>query len=1056
MKIGAFKVEGLLGSGGMAQVYRALHEPTGLPVALKVLRPEQHSHVTWQALRNEVQAVGRLDHPNVVRLFHHGVVPADSKDLPVGSTFLAMSLADDCWRTRPILDWATLRRLLFETLSGLAHAHGRGVAHLDIKPSNLLIAEGRTLLSDFGIAAIWENAGRVVGGSRAFRAPEQVGGRHADIGPRTDLYALGRTVLALVSGCNPDHEAPRWEPTFDVPGGLLAWVARLLRRTPEERFRTAASARLALSTLGPSVPVASVASSRAATDDSTVTELEIESTSPTELCAEPAARIDPSVPVSVDLPSPRTGPRVEAGIGLLGLRRPHIVGRATEQRVLWETLVAVATTGAPGVLLLRGPAGVGKTCLANWLGEKASELGCAQVMRVRYGMGHDEPLRRAARRALRCDDLPWPEMYRRVRAVARRSELPAPLDGLLTELIRPCGALVTRDAVGGFGALLQLDSRPTLLIVDDVQHAGRDLDTLAGISVHPGLLTVCTLRDDLPGSEEVAEALAAPSLCIGPLAAAATQSLLKELVDLDAEALTSLERHTAGNPMFAVALIAAWHRDGVLEPTPTGLRLTAASPDLPGDLWAAWTQRVEALCERSGSDFAEVLELAAALGIWVAHSELLALGLEFDAIRAARVVLLDEGLARPEADGWTFVHGMLLEGVRARCGPRWKRRHLACAEMLAARDVPHRRRIGHHFLKAGRWEPAAEALLFDAADALSADALRYGDLLCTEAGHALAQFDPRQQTAGWAELLSLRALHAHNGTDLDRARELARQAVAHPACEGVAKARAYRILATVASRRGEVDDALGAMSEAMAAAEAAGSASQIACCHLDLGAILQKVARLDEAEPHLLAAIAGYEALGDGRSVALCRHSLGQLAWRRGDVDLAMARWTTTEVELADSAPGMLPIVWNELGVGARAQGDLDHSVACFARARDGFAAVGQRVGSQYTELNLAVVELMRGRAQQALEAATSLVAVAERQRRPPLVAACLAVQFAAEARLGEIAAATRCLTRLETILADTPVHQPDLDRLLRDGASDLLDHPEVAARALALATRTP
>ena len=147
LPLGPFHLDGLLGSGGMGNVYSATHAHSGLEVAVKVLRGAAGGtdDASRAQFRNEIEAHARLQHPSVVMVLDIGHVPAEVAArapayLSPGAPFIAMEKADagSLYQVMQALDWPQIKRLLVSLLDALAHAHARGVIHRDLKPSNIL------------------------------------------------------------------------------------------------------------------------------------------------------------------------------------------------------------------------------------------------------------------------------------------------------------------------------------------------------------------------------------------------------------------------------------------------------------------------------------------------------------------------------------------------------------------------------------------------------------------------------------------------------------------------------------------------------------------------------------------------------------------------------------------------------------------------------------------------------------------------------------------------------------------------------------------------------
>ena len=281
--LGPFDLGELVGRGGMGEVWRARPRHGGPDLAVKVLTASRARDPRFQqAFRDEVRAVARLDHPGIIHVFDHGEVSAEEAEgsggrLVAGSPWLAMELVEGSTLARARLpSWRELRAVLLELLDALAHAHARDLVHRDIKPENVLLplAGGRAdgareglRLSDFGAVHARDQelaAHRIrVVGTVAYMPPEQIEGRSRELGPWTDLYALGCLAWRLATGgpvfaersaaallqLQLTAEPPAFRPTLAVPEGLEAWLRTLLRKDPAERFSRAADAAWVLAGL---------------------------------------------------------------------------------------------------------------------------------------------------------------------------------------------------------------------------------------------------------------------------------------------------------------------------------------------------------------------------------------------------------------------------------------------------------------------------------------------------------------------------------------------------------------------------------------------------------------------------------------------------------------------------------------------------------------------------------------------------------------------------------------------------------------------------------------
>jgi serine/threonine protein kinase len=203
--LGTYELVDVLGQGGMSVVFKARHKLTDQEVALKILPPElaAHSQVKSRFL-DEAKALAALDHPNIVHLYNFGQER--------GSFVLAMQFVHGKTWERLILEqqrlnWQVSCRMAIDVLRALEYAHGRGVIHRDMKPSNVLVRahDGSATVMDFGIAKMTTSSkltatGQTMGTVR-YMSPEQVRGQEVDL--RTDIYSLGATLYESLTGDTP-------------------------------------------------------------------------------------------------------------------------------------------------------------------------------------------------------------------------------------------------------------------------------------------------------------------------------------------------------------------------------------------------------------------------------------------------------------------------------------------------------------------------------------------------------------------------------------------------------------------------------------------------------------------------------------------------------------------------------------------------------------------------------------------------------------------------------------------------------------------------------------
>jgi len=271
-----YDILSLLGQGGMASVYLARERSLGRLVALKILAPELAARPGFRArFEREAATAAQLQHPNIVPIYRVG----ETK----GVAFFTMGYVDgetlaDRIRHRGRFDVTEAVALVRDIASALGAAHRRGIVHRDVKPHNILIERetGRVLVTDFGIARAAEIAGDngidpdsitgagVVLGTPRYMSPEQSAGTR-ELGPESDLYALGVIFYEMVSGQYPfrvgtppnfqvahltQSPLPLVAHIGDFPRSVETVIQRLLAKDPADRYPTAEALRDALASPG--------------------------------------------------------------------------------------------------------------------------------------------------------------------------------------------------------------------------------------------------------------------------------------------------------------------------------------------------------------------------------------------------------------------------------------------------------------------------------------------------------------------------------------------------------------------------------------------------------------------------------------------------------------------------------------------------------------------------------------------------------------------------------------------------------------------------------------
>ena len=478
---------------------------------------------------DEVRTTARLEHPHIVTVYD--VRDTADATIVVSRLVRGGSAADWAARATPgARRVQTAVEIARQVASALAHAHADGVIHRDVKPSNILLApDGTALLADFGVALLAGSATDAGGavGSLAYMPPEQAAGAAVDA--RSDLYALGATLFELACGTRPFADATadairrRSGPPPDprareaaVPAELAELIVWMLAPAPEGRPPSAAAVEAELARLA--TPVAT--GHGAAT-------------------AFPAA--------------------------LAGAADRPFVGR---QAALEDLRAAWRRTGpgAPGLALVSGEAGIGKTTLAAAFARERRRDGAL----VLHGRCDDDPL---------ISYQPFVEALRQL--VTHQPELEHALDPRLEPELAELGNLVpelrrSTSGPGGeaqryllFDAVVALfaagSARQSLLVVlDDLQWAPRPtmllLRHVLRAAAPGGILVLATVRTDDGAGEDPLAGLRADlrrrhgqvdSIALGGLDAIETGALVSVRRDDAGDGFVrALHDTTAGNPFF--------------------------------------------------------------------------------------------------------------------------------------------------------------------------------------------------------------------------------------------------------------------------------------------------------------------------------------------------------------------------------------------------------------------------------------------------------------------------------------------------------------------------
>ena len=911
--LGPYRVERLIGSGGMGTVYAAHARAQGRPVAIKVIHPHLLLRPgVAERFRREVELGSRVEHPNVVRTLAavtavvegrtlHGLVMEVVRGRTLRSVLDALGTVPE----------SLLREIALQAAEGLGAIHAAGIVHRDVKPDNLLLTDdARLRITDLGVAKLTESAATLTGeghfiGTLAYASPEQCRGEA--VGPTADLYALGVVLYELATGGNPFAAQGAWAslrahvelippPAREVRSELSPFVsaviATLLAKDPRERFVSAQALRAVLA--------------------------DGESGSWwTEGIGRARAEQRPRVPVRLDTP---------------------LHGRARDVAEL-EAAWREARDGRGRVVLLMGEAGLGKSRLAHEL----VEAHAAEDIEILYGAYRADRHGGALRDAL-AGPLGGPDA--RERLESHLSDTPA--------LVAPFAAYLRRDTPVPGSTVLHCSARdalilrvfqglarrrPVLWIVEDLHHAPaealRVLTSLAQAAARCRALLLVTSREPLPAS--VAEAwYRMPHLIRRDLSRLEDDDVQALVADAlrDEEAGARLAPMVAtladGIPLFAFEILQGLEASGALDRASDGRfveRTRVERIAVPASLREAVLARLREL----GQEESEVLDVAAVQG-HAFEPDLIARVRGEPRIRVLEALGRLErrfGLVRSEGAVVRFDHPVVHEVVYEALPPALRAEiHRLLADALWERDgggTPDAvrgaaaYRIVHHRLRGS--EPTLAAPLLPAA-LRHLEATNEPEAIVDVAERALdvAGLEARERE----QLLRRHAGHLQRLGRLARAEAAYREAVAlaDETTDPTARARARIALAFHEIVCARYEAALATLDEADADLRAAGDAALEAealggrgqawwclgrydrarACHedalrvaraaglqrfearasSDLGVVCHELGHLAQAETLLRRALALQEQLGDLRNRGVTRSNLANVFFDQG------------------------------------------------------------------------------------------------------------------------------------------------------------------------------
>ncbi len=700
-RLGRYRIDALLGAGGMGAVFRAHDTTLERPLAIKVLHADADDPALGERLLREARSASALNHPGICTVYEVG---EDS-----GRAFIAMEYVEGLPLSMRLADGPlTLREAVqygIDVADALAHAHGRGIVHRDLKAANaILTLNGHLKLVDFGLArrlnprggdastATIAKHGAIVGTPYAM-APEQVRGEAADA--RSDVWALGVLLYEMLTGARPFRHAVLAElltsilrdaheplPQAGLPASLRKVIDTCLHKEADRRYQRAEEVRLALE------KVADDLSSRSRSV---------------------------AVPAGTPLPPPLLLARVDGDFAF--------VGRERERQQIGEVWKR-AKLGRRQLLLIAGEPGIGKTRLSlefarTCADEHATVLvgRCDEDALVPY-----QPFVEALGWYARV--CPEADLHAALAAaggggelgpfvtdfLVRVPELPPPMpmnaQGQRYRLFETVNALLGATS-SAFPVLLILDDlhwadKPTLSML---RHVVRGTDPAA-------LCIVGTYREnELGEGHPLAELLAdfrreqdVTRLSLTGLEPVQVGRLVEALAspEVSSKLAGQMTDSTGGNPFFVAEMLRHLRETGALAELREG---SLVSTGLPEGVREVISRRVSRLSEgcRRAMNLASVLGREFDVDVLEALSEL-SEDEVLDAIdEARRAQIIDEVPSKPGRHSFhhALIRDTLYEGLATSRRLRLHRRAGEAIERLTAHQAaPPLTDLAHHFFQA--------------------------------------------------------------------------------------------------------------------------------------------------------------------------------------------------------------------------------------------------------------------------------------------------------------------------------------------------------------------
>jgi serine/threonine protein kinase/tetratricopeptide (TPR) repeat protein len=941
-----YEVLSVLGEGGMGIVYRCNDTYSGDEVALKrVIIPEgplASEYILW--FYKESKALATLDHSSIVRARDFG-------QLLDGSPYLVMDLAVGVSLhelTHARLGFPLIWSIVDQMLGALAHAHARGIIHGDLKPSNILVEERPGTdplvhILDFGLAWLKQDrhderldgskalefAPHAGAGTPGYMAPEQIQHESHNVSGATDLYSLGCILYRMLSGKPPfsgeskdllRHHAfdPPSVPRLrsDAPQDAAHFVLRLLAKQPWDRWEFASEARAEWNRWKPSTD--------AGPESYAFPSLPRKQ--------EPTVRPKPTTALP-QLNSANIGSS-ERSPGLLSIRPSPLVGREDVREILQAACreVLLGQGAAHRLAILIGPAGVGKSRIAEWLYETIHENGSMVPLRARYRSprGPLDGMLGAVTQYFNFERADRDTIERTLMArwkVGRNDKAGRTWVAGVAEWLRPLGP-ISDQPIGPSGIRFSLDTpetrrmvmrytlkriargRPLFLWLDDLHHASdTNISGLAYLHEEEAdqrFVMIATVRDeDYHLDARLAEKLSpiitamnAQVLEVHPMDSPTTCALVRAALPLDDAAVEEAARRSRGNPLFALQQLHAWALAGELTRVAGGYHVSpevlAVRPRTTAELWDS---RIAALPAEHRIAAYSAAALGADIRRAVLHALFSLLQLPAD---EAMLSLQNAEILIPRGPGrYGWPHALLFEHLSARLAQRDDSRRIlrAASEALAKHPLAGTRRVVRqrvtNLLGAGDPDAAANILFsfLQTSGGVDREPLALlADLELLKGklhGHTLA-LKHRWQSEAYRQIARLEEASMHAEIARATFEELGDQ-------ENLA--HSLRLLGCITAEQGRPNDGLKLVEQARATFESKGNLMGLAQCEADLGQIYHSLGNLVMARNYVEQGQAHFASLAQPHGRGQCLLLLGAIEQTEGHIERARRRTSEARSE---------------------------------------------------------------------------------------------------------------------------------------------------------------